>query len=127
MDSRETPYISRCLRQESRQILATFLRSLENLDPWWVSIVSPVNGDRSTTLTYLLGFEHEVGLQFLAGTGLLKHGTQNAPSFSVVQDEWDKFILEENLSNIMETVNRTSVARKKYYFINYGKKAKLIH
>jgi hypothetical protein len=65
---------------------------LENLDPWWVSIVYLVNGDETTTLTYLLGFVHEVGLEFLAGTGLLKHGTPNAPSFSVVQDERDKFI-----------------------------------
>ncbi len=97
------------------------------MDPWWVSVVSPVNGDRTTTLTYLLGFEHEVGLEFLVGTELLKHETQNTPSFSVMQAEWDKFRFEENLDNMMEAVNRTSLSRNKYYFINYSKKEMVNH
>jgi hypothetical protein len=70
---------------------------LENLDP---SVVSPVNDDETTTLMYLLGLEYEVGLEFLVSTGLLKHGTKNALSLSAVQDQWDNFILEGNLTNI---------------------------
>jgi hypothetical protein len=111
-------------RQQNHQILASFFRSLAHLDPWWVSIVSPVNGDQSTTLTSVLGFEHQVGLDFLAGTGLLKLGN---PSYCVVQAEWEKFLLEHNLQDIMETDNRSSVMHSKHYFINYGNKAKLSH
>jgi hypothetical protein len=70
MDLRRNDPISFSYRQQNRQILATFFHSLEYLDPWWVSIVSPVNGDHSTTLTSILGFEHQVDLDFLAGTGL---------------------------------------------------------
>jgi len=110
--------------QQNRQILASFFCSLAHLDPWWVSIVSPVNGDQSTTLTSVLGFEHQVGLDFLAGTGLLKLGN---PSYCVVQAEWEKFLLEHNLQDIMETDNRSSVMHSKHYFINYGNKAKLSH
>ncbi len=62
------------------------------------------------TLTYLLGVEHQVGLEFLCSTEQLKCGTtKNAQPFSVVKAEWDKFIMEENLDEILETVNRTSL------------------
>jgi len=54
---------TRSLRQLSRQLLGSFLHDLANLDPWWVSIVSPVNGDHKTTLADLFGFEHEVALE----------------------------------------------------------------
>ena len=127
MDSRETRPTISGFRQQNRQILGSFLRSLEHLDPWWISILSPVNGDSSTTLTSLLGFEHEVGLQFLAGTGLIKSSRGEHPSYSVVQVEWERFIVEEKLQDIMESVNRTSVGRSKFYFINYGKKDRLYH
>jgi hypothetical protein len=122
MDSRGTIAVTSSLRQQNRQILGSFLLSLEDLDPWWVSVVSPVNGDDTTTLTHLLGFEHLVGLQFMVSTGLLKCGLNNSQSFSAMQAEWDKFIIEQSLQDIMETVNQTSVVRVKYYFINYGKK-----
>ena len=127
MDSRRNTPNTYSFRQQNRQILGSFLRSLEHLDPWWVSIISPVNGDYSTTLTSILGYEHNVGLEFLVGTGLIKRVSQVTPSYAVVQAEWDRFIVEEKLQEIMETVNRTSVMRSKYYFINYGKKNKLNH
>jgi len=81
MDSRETlPTISGFC-QQNRQILGSFLHSLEHLDPWWISILSSENGDNSTTLTSLLGFEHQVGLQFLVGTGLIKSSRGEQPYF----------------------------------------------
>jgi hypothetical protein len=103
---------SRSLRHLNRQLLGKFLRNLENLDPWWVSIVLPVNGDLKTTLTSLLGFEHQLGLEFLCSTGLLKSGTK-PNSFSVVYEEWELFVVQEKLQKIMETINRTSVSRSK--------------
>jgi hypothetical protein len=127
MDSRATIPNTFSFRQQNRQFLGSFFRSLEHLDPWWVSITSPVNGDQSTTLTSLLGYEHMVGLEFLVSTGLVKRINQEKPSYLVVLAEWEKFIVEEKLQNIMETVNRSSVMRSKYYFINYGKKNKLTH
>ena len=69
------------LHQLSRQLLGSFLHDLANLDPWWVSIVSPVNGDHTTTLADLLGFEHEVALDFLCSAGLLKVGQKIAFPF----------------------------------------------
>jgi hypothetical protein len=66
--------------------------------------MSPVNGDNSTTLTSFLGFEHQVGLQFLVGTSLIKRSSGEQPSYLVVQKEWERFILEEKLQDIMESV-----------------------
>jgi hypothetical protein len=127
MDSRETlPTISG-FHQQKHQILGSFLHLLEHLDPWWISILSPVNGDNSTTLTSLLVFEHQFGLQFLVGTGLVKSSHGEHPSYSVVQVEWEKLILEEKLQDIMESVNHTSVGCTKFCFINYGKKDRLYH
>jgi hypothetical protein len=65
MDSRGNIPNTYSFRQQNRQILGSFLRSLEHLDPWWVSIISPVNGDYSTTLTSILGYEHNMGWSFL--------------------------------------------------------------
>jgi hypothetical protein len=48
--------------------------AFEKDDPWWVSIIHPVNVDDETSLIYLLGFEHSVGVQFLCSAGLLKEG-----------------------------------------------------
>jgi len=93
--------------------------------------VTPVNSDHLTTLSSVLGFEHHIGLQFLAGTGLIKLHNEKTQSYSVVQAEWEKFILEEDLGDIMESVNRTTVntdvGKRKAYFINYGNKARLKH
>jgi hypothetical protein len=89
--------------------------------------VSPVKGDHSAALTSLLGFEHDIGLQFLVGTGLIKRLGRDKPCYTIVQNEWEKFILEENLQDVMESINQTSVMRSKYYFINYGRKVRLHH
>ena len=100
---------------------------MENVDPWWVSILHPVNGDQSTTLTSLLGYEHKLGLEFLVGTGLVRRGHQENPSYAVVKKEWEMFIVEHDLQEIMEGINQTSVVRNKIQFINYGRRAKLRH
>jgi hypothetical protein len=113
--------------QQNHQILSFFLRSLEHLDPWWVSIISPVSGDHSTTITSILGYEHKVGLEFRVGAGLLKRVNQDKPSYLVIQAEWDKFSIEQKLQDIMETVNWSSIMHSKDYFISYGKKNKLKH
>jgi hypothetical protein len=114
-------------RHQTRHILAAFFQSLENVDPWWVSILHPVNGDQSTTLTSLLGYEHKLGLEFLVGTGLVRRGHQENPSYAVVKKEWEMFIVEHDLQEIMEGINQTSVDRNKIQFINYGRRAKLRH
>ena len=98
----------RSLRHLCRQLLGNFFRSLGNLEPWWVSIVHPVEGDETTTLTSLLGFEHDVGLQFLCSAGLLKPGPKK--SYSVLIEQWDLFIVQEKLQEIMETVNKSSIS-----------------
>jgi hypothetical protein len=48
-------------------------------------------------------------------------------SCAAVLAEWDKFIAGENLQDIMEMVNKTTVDHKKYYFINFCKRKKLQH
>jgi len=116
----------RSLRHLSRQLLGIFFRSLENLKPWWVSIVSPINGDEATMLTHLLGFEHHVGLQFLCSAGLLKNGPRK-DSYSVLSEQWDLFIVHEKLQDVMENVNKSSPQSQKTFFINYGNKQKLFH
>ena len=110
---------------QTRHILAAFFRSLENVDPWWVSILHPINGDQSTTLTSLLGYEHKLGLEFLVGTGLVRRGHQENPSYAVVKKEWEMFIVEHDLQEIMEGINQTSVDHNKIQFINYGRRATL--
>jgi len=97
---------------------------LEQLDPWWFSVLAPVNEDYSTTLTALLGFEHTAGLNFLVSTGLIG---SSGGDYCVVQKEWEKFIIEENLHDFMWPLNRSSVLRSKYYFLHYGRKEKLHH
>lgn len=52
--------------------------------------------------------------------------SRNKPSFSMVQAEWEKLIIEVKLNDMMEAVG-TGVAHSKYYFINFGKKEKLNH
>jgi len=120
MDSRADHYNLFSYRQQLRQLLGSFLQSLEHLDPWWVSIVIQVNGDHLTTLSSLLGFEYHVGLQFLAGTGLIKLHNEKTQTYSVVQAEWEVF-LEEDLGDIMETVNHTTVTT------TAGKKKSLLY
>jgi len=57
-----------------------------------------------------------IGLQFLAGTGLIKSSRGEHPSYSVVQVEWEKFIVKEKLQDIMESVDRTSVGRSIFFY-----------
>jgi len=114
-------------RHQSRHILASFFRSLENVDPWWVSIDCPVNGDHSTKLSSVLGYEHEVGLEFLVGTGLIIRRHEQNPSYSVVKKEWEMLIVAHGLQDIMEGINRTRVDAVNTLFIYYGNKAKLRH
>jgi hypothetical protein len=66
---------------------------LENLDPWWVLIVLAVNGDQKTSLTDLLGFEHQARLEFLLSAGLLESGPKSN-TFSVLYEEWELFIMQ---------------------------------
>jgi hypothetical protein len=40
---------------------------------------------------------------------------------------WDKFIKEELLGDVMETITKTAVSHTVYYFVNYGKKSLLKH
>jgi hypothetical protein len=49
-----------------------FFRSLSSEKPQWVSILDPVNDDKESFLTHLLGFEHNAGLEFLVVIGLKK-------------------------------------------------------
>jgi hypothetical protein len=128
MDSRDSMSYSHSLRLSSRQLLGALFRSLEAADPRRVSIIHPVQDIKETSLSYLLGFEHQVGLEFLYSTGLVKKGNRRSPlSCAVVLAEWDKFIAEENLQDVMEMVNKTTVDHKKYYFIHYGMKNKPQH
>jgi hypothetical protein len=41
---------------------------------------------------------------------------------------WDKFVEEELLGDVMETITKTAVSHTTvYYFVNYGKKSLLKH
>ena len=86
----------------------------------------PVNGECKTSLTNLIGFDHQVGLQFLCSAGLLKTGPKKN-SYSVQIEQWELFIVQERLTRMIETVNRTSISGSKYFFINIGNKEKLEH
>ena len=59
-----------------------------------------------TCLTQFLRFHHSVGIEFLCLTGLLKVGNSRNPQATVViQSEWEKFIVEEHLFELVETLN----------------------
>jgi hypothetical protein len=96
MDSWDSAPITFSFRQQCRQLLGTFFRSLQHSMPWWVSIAKPVNGIDGTHLTYLLGFDEDAGIDFLCMTGLIKRGhSRNQLATTVVTAEWDKFIDEQ--------------------------------
>ena len=118
MEARDFASKSRSLRRRCRKLLGNFFREVQNEHPWWVSLHAPVNGEMQTCLTHFLGFQHSVGVEFLCTTGLLKVGNSRNPhSTVVVPNEWEKFIIEERISEIVETINITAVAGKRYYFI----------
>jgi len=110
------------------QALGDVFRAFENNNPWWVTIIHPVNGDDKKSLIYLLGFEHSVGMQFLCSAGLVKEGnSRNTNSFVIVSVEWEKFFIEQNLLYLVDGINRTAVSGCRYFFINFGSKSKLQH
>jgi hypothetical protein len=89
------------------QLPGSFFHSLKRSIPWFISIGNPVNGVENACLMQLLGFNHEVGVDFLCSIGLLRHGhSQSTSSITVVNSSWDKFIEEEQLGDIMETITK---------------------
>lgn len=100
-------------------MLGYFLHDLANLGPWWVYIISAVDGGHKTTLTDLLSLGHQVGLEFLCSGGVLKRGPKSN-TYSVLYEGLELFMVQEKLQDIMETVNRMSIFR-----INYGKNENL--
>jgi plasmid maintenance system killer protein len=126
MDSNTSANDGQNLRQVARKLLGGFFQSLESFEPWWFSTVSPVNGECKTSLTNLLGLEHEAGLQFLCSARLLKAGPKKN-SYSIHIEEWELFMVQEELDRIMEIVNRTSISHSNYFFTNIRNKEKLAH
>jgi hypothetical protein len=45
----------------------------------------------------------------------------------MVSMEWDKFLMEEWISDIMEPINQASVNHSRFYFIHIGNKNSLNH
>lgn len=63
-------------------------------------------GIENTCLTRFLGFEHFVGVECLCTTGHLKIRNNRTPhSTMVAQSESEKIVIEEQLSEIVETEN----------------------
>lgn len=116
------------IRQHCRQALGDFFRAFLKDDPRWISLTHPVKDDQSTCLTYLLGLEHSVGIDFLCSAGFLKRGHSKYPNaISVVKAEWDAFVVEEGLGDVLEPVNISLVSGKRYPFINLGSRKNLRH
>jgi hypothetical protein len=67
-------------------------------------------------------------VEFLCSAGLMKVGhSRNPNSVVVVKAEWDKFIIEQKLFDLVEGINQTAVSNKWHFFINFGSKARLQH
>jgi hypothetical protein len=123
MDSWDPPTITYSFQQQCHQLLGSLFHSLKSSIPWFISTGNPVNGVENTCLTHLLGFNHEVGVDFLCSIRFLRHGHSRSPrATTVVNSAWDKLIEVEQLGDIMETITKSTVSCTKYYFINYGKK-----
>ncbi len=125
MDSAEAE-CSRSCRHRCRKHLGDFFHLLLAAKPRWVSMLHPVNGDPKSCLTHLLGFEHIAGLQFLVLTGLISRSPKS-DTFSVVPNEWEKFVVEQNLQSSMEITPTITTVGRRHYFIHYGQKGKLNH
>ncbi len=98
--------VSHSLRQRCRQALGNFFCPFQSENPWWVSLLHPVKNDESTCLTYLLGLKNSVGKGFLGSAGLLKVGHSRNPNATViVTSEWEKFIVDEQLTDFVKSVN----------------------
>jgi hypothetical protein len=125
MEARDFASKSHSLRHRCRQLKAFFCE-LQNEFPWWVSLHESVNGEMQTCLTHFLGFQHSVGVEFLCTIGLLKVGNSRNPhSTVVVPSEWEKFIIEEQISEIVETINRTAFCWETILLYSYRKKREL--
>ncbi len=75
-----------------------------------------------------MGFNQLIGAEFMCSTGLIKVGhSQNPNATIVIKSEWDKFILEEKLHDVMEAVNQNSISSQHHFFINIGDKRMLNH
>jgi hypothetical protein len=117
---------SHSFRHGCRQLLGDFFRAIQHKEAWYISILNPVDGLDHTCLTYLLGFQGDVGVDFLCSTGLVKKGySMNPDAFVVVKGEWDKFIHEQSIEDIAEPITHTTITKKKHWFINIGRKEKL--
>ena len=128
MVSWESSSVSKSFRQHCRQALGNFLRAFHKDQPWWISLTKAVNDDDKTWLNCLLGFDQAISVEFLISAGLIKVGhSRNPTAVIVVKSEWDKFILEEKLGDLMETVNKTSISGQRHFFINIGDKKRLNH
>jgi hypothetical protein len=100
-----------------------FFWILENAAPWFVSLGKPVNEEEGTCLYSMLRFERKKGISFLSSIGLIEKGhSRNPEAISEVSGAWDKFLHEEVLGNMMETITKASVGATLYYFVHYGKK-----
>jgi hypothetical protein len=95
MDTWCSALVNHSFHQCFQQALGDFFHALEKDDPWWVSMIHPVNDDEETSLIYLLGFEHSVGLKYL---GLVKEGhSRIANTVGIVRAEWEKFFINQAL------------------------------
>jgi hypothetical protein len=93
MDTWCSALVNHSFHQCFQQALGDFFHALEKDDPWWVSMIHPVNDDEETSLIYLLGFEHSVGLKYL---GLVKEGhSRIANTVGIVRAE--KFFINQAL------------------------------
>jgi hypothetical protein len=111
-----------------RQALSNFLRAFQKNDPWWFSLLHPVGSDKDTCLSHLLSLDHSVAVEFFCCTGLTKVGhSRNARATVALKAEWEKFVIEENLCNLIKGVNQTSISGMKHFFINISGKDRLRH
>jgi hypothetical protein len=68
-------------------------------------------------LPYHLGLDHEVGIDFLSMTGLVRKVNRgNLHCTVVVQAEWANIVVEQHLSEILDTVNKPVVSQSRFFF-----------
>ncbi len=64
----------------------------------------------------------------MRAAGLVKVGhSRNPNAIVVIKDEWERFMVEQKLSDTMETVNKSHVDRDRLLFTNFGDKKALNH
>jgi hypothetical protein len=115
-------------QQQCRQAFGNFIRLFLKVKPWWFCLTRPVFKEDTTCIYYLLGFKEDVGIKFMRAAGLVKVGhSRNPNAIVVIKDEWERFMVEQKLSDTMETVNQSYVDRDRLLFINFGDKKALNH